>query len=220
MKTKHIFISDVHGCFTELERLLELIHQQNYQKMRIISLGDLINKGPDSTKVISLARKENISVVLGNHELGYFRRLKRKEPLAQKFREKIGEENHAFLKKQSLFIEHKDFIAVHAGIDARPLNNISDSAIYAQKISTLLKESDSSTLTTIRNIDINTPWHAHYKGKKPIIYGHWARQGVLITPNSVCLDSGCVYGQRLSAYVLEEKTIFSVCAQKIYVKAE
>lgn len=213
---RHIFISDIHGCYEEFKEILTLIKRQNYEKQRIILLGDLIGKGPNPTAVVSLARKMGFKSLIGNHELNYFTKLKMKNQAAVSFRRELGEENHLYLSKQYLFIYHKSFIALHGGIDTRSLVDISDQTKYQQQIKSLLKNTDAKTITTMRNIK-DHPWHDYYKGEKPIIYGHWAQQGVHITANTICLDGGCVYGKRLLAYVLEEKKIMSVSAAKTYV---
>lgn len=213
---RHIFISDIHGCLKEFKEILKLIKKQNYERQRIILLGDLIGKGPKPIAVVSLARKMGLKSLMGNHELNYLTQLKMGNPSAISFRRELGEENHLYLCKQYLFISHKLFIALHAGFDARSLIDISDENEYQHKVESLLKNTDAKTITTIRGL-ADRPWHYYYKGTKPIIYGHWAQQGVHITANTICLDGGCVYGKRLVAYVLEEKKLISVSSQKTYV---
>lgn len=61
-----VFIGDVHGCFDELEELLEKISWT--RRDHLIFTGDMINKGPESGKVVNLARKLGASCVQGNHE--------------------------------------------------------------------------------------------------------------------------------------------------------
>lgn len=61
---KTLFLTDIHGCYDEM---LELISQ--YPDRRIIICGDLIDKGPDSKKVVQYVIDNNIECVLGNHEL-------------------------------------------------------------------------------------------------------------------------------------------------------
>ena len=41
-----------------------------------------------------------------------------------------------------------------------------------------------------------------------MVYGHWARQGLHVGPNTLGLDSGCVYGNPLTAWVAEEDRIY------------
>lgn len=62
-----IIIGDVHGCFTELQ---ELLIKCEYDPLKddLYLVGDLVNKGPDSIKVVEFCRKNNISCVMGNHD--------------------------------------------------------------------------------------------------------------------------------------------------------
>ncbi|KAE8551849.1 hypothetical protein EYB25_005739 [Talaromyces marneffei] len=61
-----VFIGDVHGCFDELEELLRKISLT--RRDHLIFTGDMINKGPQSGKVVDLARQLGASCVQGNHE--------------------------------------------------------------------------------------------------------------------------------------------------------
>jgi predicted phosphodiesterase len=67
---RHIVIGDIHGCIEELKVLLEKINLKDDDK--IISLGDLVHKGPDSKGVVQFLRKlsstHDVYVVKGNHE--------------------------------------------------------------------------------------------------------------------------------------------------------
>ena len=66
-----IAIGDVHGCAREFEKLLKKLKPQKSD--RIIQLGDLINKGPDSHEAIELARAHDIQTIMGNHEMRLLR---------------------------------------------------------------------------------------------------------------------------------------------------
>ena len=107
------------------------------------------------------------------------------------------------------FIENEDFLVVHAGIV--PGEHPSQSAPKA--------------LVTIRTWDKigkelsapkNPAWFSYYKSPKLVIFGHWASLGLVIRENVIGLDSGCVYGKKLTALVLPDKRIFQVNAEKTY----
>ncbi len=71
---RKIFIGDIHGCYTELKKLLKKL-DYNSKQDRLISLGDLINKGPASAKVLDFFMSNDLEVVKGNHEDWLYRAL-------------------------------------------------------------------------------------------------------------------------------------------------
>lgn len=60
------------------------------------------------------------------------------------------------------------------------------------------------------------PWYDHYYGDKLVIYGHYAVDGLRIRPNTIGLDSGCVFGGHLTAYCYETGEIWQVHAHDVY----
>lgn len=208
-KNRTIVIGDVHGCLRELNALLDKL---NYDPKpdRLIFVGDLINKGPDSLGVLRRVRDLKVEVVLGNHELGFLRRTreKRDHPL-RKAMGKDVEDWCAWIESWPLFIEDDDFIVVHGGIAPHlPLH-----------------QSPAEVLTKIRTWDgvgedlqdrTNPPWYELYQGEKLVVYGHWADQGLIVRDRVIGLDSGCVYGNELSAVSLPTLEITQVKAAKEY----
>ncbi len=213
-KKSKLIIGDVHGCFDELEALLNKV---NYSRLThdLYFVGDLINKGPDSVSVLNFAQKENAKIVLGNHEWGLLKvvRGERKSVSLNKVVEQMGDSLQkwvSYIESWPLFIEEEDLIMVHGGLEPRKE----------------LSEMSKKVLCTIRTWDgvgedldneSHPPWYELYEGKKPVIYGHWALQGLKVRENTVGLDSGCCYGEQLSAYLLPEKEVIQVSAYKNYV---
>ncbi|MCB0317996.1 MAG: metallophosphoesterase [Bdellovibrionales bacterium] len=206
-----IIVGDVHGCLTELEELLaKLVFDKS--KDRLIFVGDLVNKGPDSIGVLKLTQSLNAEVVMGNHDLGL---LEGTSKLAEQVAIQMGEDLDywkSYISSFKPYIEDDNFIVVHAG--------------FAPNQS--LAETDLRILTRIRTWDgkgeelqdsLNPAWFEFYKGSKLVVFGHWARLGLMQKDNVVCLDSSCVYGGELSALVLPEKKIVQVKARKNYTKS-
>ena len=54
------------------------------------------------------------------------------------------------------------------------------------------------------------PWDDFYKGKKRVVFGHWARRGLVVRPQCIGLDTGCCYGGKLTAWIAEEDRIVQV----------
>lgn len=201
-RTRTIFIGDVHGCFDELEKLLNKLDLKGSE--RLIFVGDLINKGPHSFKVLNKVRSIAAEVILGNHEIKFLEYLKSGEdtqkdkyqcfkPLKEQITADKSFDWVEYISSFPLYIEEKDFLCVHAGIDS--------------KLS--LAEQPKEILTQVRELR-GKPWHELYDGEKKIIYGHWSDQGLMKKNNSIGLDTGCWRGGQLTAFILEEEKIIQV----------
>ena len=209
LPTRTIFIGDVHGCFIELLSLLECIRPT--PRDRLIFLGDLCNRGPQPAETIRLIAERNYECVLGNHEDHYLRNSD--QEMYRQLRNELTDDLHHWIVNLPLWIETEKFIAVHAGV--QPGKSPSDTP--------------RKTLLNIRTWDekgedlndpTNPPWYLFYHGTKPVFYGHWASKGLNLRENTFGLDSGCVYGGRLTAYVLETEEKIDVPSQKIYCRNE
>jgi bis(5'-nucleosyl)-tetraphosphatase (symmetrical) len=218
MQPRTIVVGDIHGCFGELGELLsQLDFRVNHD--RLISVGDMINKGPRSVDVLRFFASSNSEAVLGNHELAFLRAIESKQSLSRAWQaivDDMGDEKDfwiSWLRELPLFIEDKDFIVVHAGL--RPDKNISDTSA---RVLTSIRRWDGTGDELNREGD--PPWFELYEGDKLVIHGHWAAMGLVERPNSIGLDSGCVYGKSLSALVLPERRIESVPARETYCEVE
>ena len=69
---RHIFIGDIHGCLDEFNELLNKL-SYDPKEDRLILLGDLIDRGPDSVGVVRKARELRLECVMGNHEHKYIK---------------------------------------------------------------------------------------------------------------------------------------------------
>ncbi len=201
-----IIIGDVHGCLQELRELLIKIEHQSED--RVIMLGDLINRGPDSAGVVGFVRSAGFECLLGNHEYDYLARFGSEKKYINLF-DQIGREAHDWIAALPLFIESENFIAVHAGLE--PGKHPSQSA---PQLLVNIRTWDE-TNGRIGGID-QKPWYDYYIEERPVFYGHWARQGLNERKNTIGLDSGCVYGRELSAYILDERRVIQVSAHRSY----
>lgn len=209
-----IIIGDVHGCLDELKTILKKL-VYNPQSDRLILTGDLISKGPYPFETLKFCRDLNVEIVMGNHEHAFLLYLQgKKQPystfstLKQKMLPEL-KKWQCWFEKLPLFIETPEFIVVHAGLHP----------------SLPLAQTPPSVLTTIRTwggegkpacLQNDPPWFNLYKGKKLVVFGHWAKQGLIIRDNVIGLDSGCVYGKYLSALILPQREIVQVKAAQIY----
>ncbi|PIQ86562.1 MAG: hypothetical protein COV74_04075 [Candidatus Omnitrophica bacterium CG11_big_fil_rev_8_21_14_0_20_45_26] len=204
-----VIFGDIHGCIDEWEMLLEKVKAS--PKDRLVSVGDLICKGPASRQVLDKAMSmKNLQCVIGNHEYRLLHAWKTKtldqvkEPkYAAALDEFGGRVNHymTFMNQWPLYLEFPECLVVHAGIRAeKPL-----------------AKQDPKDLVAIRTVgEHRKPWYESYQDKKLIVHGHWASQGLVVRDNVIGLDSGCVYGRELSAVILPERKIVSVQAKQAY----
>ncbi len=72
MKKLIVAVGDVHGCIEEFQELLKTL-QYNKDQMRLVLLGDLVDRGPDSAGCVKLARRLNLECIQGNHEEKHLR---------------------------------------------------------------------------------------------------------------------------------------------------
>jgi diadenosine tetraphosphatase ApaH/serine/threonine PP2A family protein phosphatase len=61
-----------------------------------------------------------------------------------------------------------------------------------------------------------TPWYEVYDGEKVVLFGHWPAPKPRRGPKAIGLDTGCVYGRRLTAYIIETGKLESVPARRVY----
>lgn len=108
-------LGDIHGCADELERLLEVLPAA----AEVVSVGDLIDKGPEPARVISILRERGARVVAGNHELAFERRLKRGEPAAVELASSLGSGGLAWLRRARFVQPVPGGIAIHGGVPLR-----------------------------------------------------------------------------------------------------
>jgi len=205
---KTIIFGDIHGCLDEWKDLLKKINPTPNDLL--ISVGDLICKGPESFKTIEFARSlPNLKCVLGNHELHFLKAWKsgNLNSLSKDYQKKALKEfgdklDYAmrWIESWPLYLASEECLVVHAGIR----NGIP------------LEKQSPEELCNLRNLEDGTPWFESYKGKKLVVHGHWARLGLCIKENTIGLDSGCVYGKELSAVILPERKIVQVKARKAY----
>ncbi len=207
-KSRTIFVWDIQWCFDELKLLMKKLKLKKEDK--VFFVGDLINRWPDNYKVLNYLYKNNFrfSCIKGNHEINFLRWLDWEKyeddssfkKLKKQIKKKKAHYLISFLEKLPLYIEKKSFIMVHWGI----IPNKS------------LKKHTEDEITRLREYN-GKPWYDYYKWDKPVIYWHWAEAWLQIREKTKGLDSGCVYGKALSAYILETGEVIQQSALDIHV---
>lgn len=210
--SRTIVVGDIHGCYDELISLLEVVSLGADD--RIVAVGDLITKGPKSREVLELFRTDNRFLsVLGNHDLAllrYWRQegnsLKNSQVVTAKELESDWKKHCKFLASLPLMIDLGGYIVVHAGL--RP--GISLNQQSAEDLTEL------RTLGKDRTSRLGIPWYELYDCEQTVLFGHWPTLEPIRRARAIGLDTGCVYGNRLSSYVIEADQIVSVPALQVY----
>lgn len=258
-------VGDLQGCFDPLRRLLDRVNFDP-TKDRLWSVGDLVNRGPQSLECLRFFRDlgDSARVVLGNHDLHLLavaagiRKLKRGDTLQPILDAPDAAELLEWVAQQPLFYRESDYVLVHAGL--APQWSIDDAERLAGEVAAVLNSarreiylqgmygdepsvwSDelkgptrwrviTNYLTRMRFCDADgaldlrhkegpetapagfTPWydapHRRSAGSR-IIFGHWASLlGRTNRPDAIALDTGCVWGNKLSLFSLDDGKLIS-----------
>lgn len=215
--SRTIAIGDVHGCAEEFAQLLELIDPQ--EEDRVIQLGDLINRGPDSHSVIRIARQYKVEAILGNHEHRILTALREKRPELLKDYDletikQLNNEDWIYLENLPKFKYSglSDTVFIHGGF--LPGQLWTNQSI---EITTTIQVIDADGRPAKRSDAPDAPaWADSWKGPPFVIYGHTPRPEVYQLKDSIGIDTGCVYGGYLTAYIVEEKRLVQVRANRAY----
>lgn len=215
MSKRTLIIGDVHGCYKELSRLLREV-QADPKEDQILFIGDLINKGPSSRGVWELFREMKGQAILGNHELSLLELMKGKFHKHGKYLDILQKDFGRFftdfvqdVSHWPLWYEDHELMLVHAGLAPGLHPDQTDPWIL-----TTIRTWDG-TGEDLKNPD-NPPWFDLYAGNDLVVFGHWAALGGLDRPRLAGLDTGCVYGGRLTCLILPERKRVSVPAKKAY----
>ncbi len=242
-----VVIGDVHGCIDEFVELLNTIKAD---KDRIVFLGDLIDKGPDSLAVIDLAysisKNNEVLVILGNHEVKFLRYVKYLETdsvLAERMSgvgsykslyNRLTSDHLTFLRNGFLIKKNNDcnMTFVHAGVCSNILLPASVDVAYVDAS----KKDNHHLLTMTRNVDGSgsflslgaTGSHMRYWAEVydgvigTIVFGHQPFQEVTRFPHAIGLDTGCVFGNKLSAMIVENRMEYfvEVKAKRTYAQPQ
>jgi diadenosine tetraphosphatase ApaH/serine/threonine PP2A family protein phosphatase len=216
-----IAIGDVHGCADEFEELLKRLELKPDD--RVIQVGDLVNRGPDSHRVIELAREYQVEAIIGNHELRLLSAREKNKPNLlkqddQATVEQLTTDDWKYLEAipKFLYDAQIDTVIVHGGfLPNKPWQTQGSDLItniqVIDKKGKAAKRSDAPDAA---------PWADSWGGSPFVVYGHTPRSRVLERKGSIGIDTGCVYGGHLTAYIIEDKSLVQVRAHKAYAHSK
>lgn len=214
-------MGDVHGCIDELEELLRVCAFEPSQDS-LVFVGDLVAKGPNSAAVVALAMRHGALAVRGNHDqhcLDACDRILagRGDEVKKPRRVLAASLSDAAVKWLGslplvLRLAEHDVIVVHGGFDP-------EEPIEGQPASCLMNvRSIREDGTPSRRIDDGEPWAASWNGPELVIFGHDAVRGLQRHPHAIGLDTGCVYGGKLSALILPGRELVQVGAHRVHLE--
>ncbi|KAB8349874.1 hypothetical protein FH972_023887 [Carpinus fangiana] len=225
-----VVVGDVHGCSSELSRLLKRI-SFDAKFDHLILAGDMIDKGPDSHGVLALAQSLDATCIRGNHEDNLLRShfSPTEYPPSNKIsilEQNLDKKDIDYLLSCPLILslgnipslETRSSVVVHAGLvphvklEKQPPWHVMHMRTMSKHFEPS-EERDGDPWWSV--------WHTeqkklHKKERMTVLYGHDSRMGLVEKRFSVGLDTGCVRGGRLTALVLGgkgDKEIVSVRCQ-------
>jgi protein phosphatase len=232
-------IGDVHGCRAELELLLDQLGyaidrdgagrpvNARHPTRRAVFLGDLVDRGPDTPGVLRLVMgmvaAGTALCVPGNHEAKLLRALRGKnvkrshgldasmeqlEAETEEFRAQVdrfidGLISHYVLDGGRLVVAHAGLIERYHG---RASGRVREFCLYGQ----------TTGETDEYGLPVRYPWAQEYRGQALVLYGHTPVPETEWVNNTLCLDTGCVFGGRLTAFNYPERSLVSVPATRVY----
>ena len=227
MQTKRgiLIIGDVHGCLEEMIELHTKAEQLNngIPFRHVILVGDLVNKGPASAQVLDHVRRRfpDWLAVRGNHDNGALLAAlgdaeRRKDPKYSSWIHNLTDDGVEYMANLPFTIripasywnednfdvkhDNQDILVVHAGL-------MPDISLQDQAIDTML---------TLRNIS-NQAWASKWRGPEFVVFGHDAVRGLQDEyKDCLGLDTGCVYGKKLTGCLLPRRQLVSVNAHEVY----
>jgi len=208
-------IGDIHGCTTELQELLDKAGVA--EDVRIIALGDIVDRGPDSAQVLDFfSNNPSRLSLMGNHERKHVRGARHEVRLALSqiiSREEFGASYQQALERMGnlpLFLDLPEAVLVHGYVEP---------GIHLEQQRDTVLCGTMSGDHYLRN-QYEQPWYALYDGEKPLIVGHHDHlrngQPFIFQDRVFCLDTSCVHGGTLTGLLLPEFKIVSVPSRRDY----
>jgi bis(5'-nucleosyl)-tetraphosphatase (symmetrical) len=262
-------VGDLQGCHQSLLNLLERIDAAT-SDARLIFVGDLVNRGPQSLATLRLIRSlgDRAQALLGNHDLHLLaaahgiRKLHKADTLQEILDAPDRDELLDWLRQRPLALQEQDHLFLHAGV--LPQWSAAKTVALAQEVEAVLRgphwvgflremygnqplrwddalqgnerlrcivnaltrlrfctEDGTMELAAKESTGISMPGYLPWfdvpqrqTQDVTVVYGHWSTLGLVLRPNLIGLDTGCVWGGKLTAVRLADRQLFQVsCPQ-------
>ena len=229
-------IGDIHGCYDELCALLHKlgysVNKENHTALppegrKAVFIGDLCDRGSKNVEVLRLVmgmvRSGTAYCTAGNHDAKLLKKLRGANVQLthglDKTIEQLNTQSEPFIAEVKSFLEslisHYVFdngklVVAHAGLkeiyQGRGSARVRNFCLYG----------DTTGETDEYGLLVRLPWANEYRGRATVVYGHTPTQEVQAVNNTFCIDTGCVFGGKLTAWRYPEREIMQVDAQKKY----
>ncbi|MFJ4541152.1 polynucleotide kinase-phosphatase [Streptomyces tibetensis] len=223
-------IGDIHGCAAELEALLgklgyvDGVHPEG---RTAVFVGDLVDRGPDSPgvlrRVMAMVKSGNALCVPGNHENKYGRYLRGRKVqhthgLAETIEQMAGESEEFVAEVREFLdglvshyvLDGGRLVVCHAGLPekyhGRTSGRVRSHALYG----------DTTGETDEFGLPVRYPWAEDYRGMAAVVYGHTPVPEATWLNNTICLDTGAVFGGKLTALRWPERELAEVPAEQVW----
>jgi protein phosphatase len=231
-------IGDVHGC---LDECLQLLRMLGYtvagsreapevtapEGRRAIFIGDLVDRGPDSPGVLRLAMAMTANgtalCVPGNHDVKLMKKLRGRdvkvshglaetlqqlETEPEEFRRAAADWVYSLVSH--LMLDDGKLVVAHAGmkekLQGRASALVRDFALYGE----------TTGETDEYGLPVRYDWASDYRGQAMVVYGHTPVPEAEWVNRTLCVDTGCVFGGKLTALRYPERELVSVPAARTY----
>ncbi|MFI6877244.1 polynucleotide kinase-phosphatase [Streptomyces sp. NPDC050400] len=223
-------IGDIHGCAAELETLLGKLGYADGahpEGRTAVFVGDLVDRGPDTPgvlrRVMAMVKAGTALCVPGNHENKLGRWLKgakvqhthglaetveQLEAESEEFRAEVREFVRGLVSHYVL--DGGRLVVCHAGLPekyhGRTSGRVRSHALYG----------DTTGETDEFGLPVRYPWAEDYRGRAAVVYGHTPVPTATWLNNTICLDTGAVFGGKLTALRWPERELVDVPAERVW----
>ncbi|MFC9327860.1 polynucleotide kinase-phosphatase [Kitasatospora sp. NPDC057015] len=231
-------VGDIHGCRSELETLLARlgytlvrdpegrpVDAEHPEGRTAVFVGDLVDRGPDTPGVLRLVMgmvgAGHAICVPGNHENKLGRAMDgRKVTVSHGLQESLDQlaaepeefrdEVRAFMRDlvSHYLLDGGRLVVCHAGLPeryhGRTSGRVRSHALYG----------DTTGETDEYGLPVRYPWAEEYRGRALVVYGHTPVPVASFLNNTICLDTGCVFGGSLTALRYPERELVGVAAER------
>lgn len=225
-----VAVGDIHGCLEEFDELLKTI-QYNKNQMRLVALGDLMDRGPDPVGCVRRIRELGVECIMGNHEEKHLRwrkhekkreqdgtanPMKRMSEIDAAANKALSDQDISWMRDLPLKLDlGHNWFAVHAGCE--PCRSL-DKQIPQQIMRVRYVDEAGKAVAlgpTLDQPEGTVYWDMQWKGPESIIYGHcvhdlkYPRFVHFGNVHCVGIDTGCCFGGHLTAAFMRDVATLS-----------